>query len=98
VGYYKNGILFDRLGVNSLATSHLMPTIIRFFIGRSSPAQTLLMTDVEYTGGHTQFFGTSTSSATLTPDKFNFRRDMSKIFKSLWANPLHREAFVKSRQ
>jgi ubiquitin conjugation factor E4 B len=43
--------------------------------------------DVEATGGHTQFW-----------DKFNFRRDISRIFKSMWSNPLHREAFVKSRQ
>ncbi|WVQ67519.1 uncharacterized protein L199_005719 [Kwoniella botswanensis] len=38
------------------------------------------------TGGHTQFW-----------DKFNFRRDIQRIFKSMWENPLHREAFVKSR-
>jgi ubiquitin conjugation factor E4 B len=37
------------------------------------------------TGGHTQFW-----------DKFNFRRDISRIIKSMWSNPLHREAFVKS--
>ncbi|OCF33004.1 ubiquitin-conjugation factor E4 B [Kwoniella heveanensis BCC8398] len=42
--------------------------------------------DVEITGGHTQFW-----------DKFNFRRDIQRIFKSMWTNPLHREAFVKSR-
>ncbi|KAK8864525.1 hypothetical protein IAR55_001775 [Kwoniella newhampshirensis] len=42
--------------------------------------------DVEMTGGHTQFW-----------DKFNFRRDISRIFKSMWTNPLHREAFVKAR-
>lgn len=43
--------------------------------------------DVESTGGHTQFW-----------DKFNFRRDLSRILKAMWTNPLHREAFVKSRQ
>ncbi|WVQ99567.1 hypothetical protein IAU59_006703 [Kwoniella sp. CBS 9459] len=42
--------------------------------------------DVESTGGHTQFW-----------DKFNFRRDIQRIFKSMWTNPLHREAFVKTR-
>ncbi|WVQ80243.1 hypothetical protein IAT38_002348 [Cryptococcus sp. DSM 104549] len=42
--------------------------------------------DVEMTGGHTQFW-----------DKFNFRRDIGHIFKVMWTNPLHREAFVKSR-
>nr|XP_019046475.1 ubiquitin-conjugation factor E4 B [Kwoniella bestiolae CBS 10118]OCF25405.1 ubiquitin-conjugation factor E4 B [Kwoniella bestiolae CBS 10118] len=43
--------------------------------------------DVEATGGHTQFW-----------DKFNFsRRDIQRIFKSMWENPLHREAFVKAR-
>ncbi|ODN80543.1 hypothetical protein, variant 2 [Cryptococcus amylolentus CBS 6039] len=42
--------------------------------------------DVEATGGHTQFW-----------DKFNYRRDMGHIFKALWGNPLHREAFIKSR-
>ncbi|WVF71299.1 hypothetical protein IAT40_006102 [Kwoniella sp. CBS 6097] len=42
--------------------------------------------DVEATGGHTQFW-----------DKFNFRRDIQRIFKSMWTNPLHREAFVKTR-
>ncbi|OCF74479.1 ubiquitin-conjugation factor E4 B [Kwoniella mangroviensis CBS 8886] len=42
--------------------------------------------DVEATGGHTQFW-----------DKFNFRRDIQRIFKSMWENPLHREAFVKTR-
>lgn len=41
--------------------------------------------DVEMTGGHTQFW-----------DKFNFRRDISRIIKSMWSNPLHREAFAKS--
>ncbi|KLT45417.1 hypothetical protein CC85DRAFT_282483 [Cutaneotrichosporon oleaginosum] len=41
--------------------------------------------DVEMTGGHTQFW-----------DKFSFRRDISRIIKSMWSNPLHREAFVKS--
>ncbi|ODO06452.1 ubiquitin-conjugation factor E4 B [Cryptococcus wingfieldii CBS 7118] len=39
--------------------------------------------DVEATGGHTQFW-----------DKFNYRRDMGHIFKALWGNPLHREAFI----
>ncbi|RXK40337.1 ubiquitin-conjugation factor E4 B, partial [Tremella mesenterica] len=43
--------------------------------------------DVEMTGGHTQFW-----------DKFNFRRDISRIVKSMWENPLHREAFVQSRK
>lgn len=43
--------------------------------------------DVEATGGHTQFW-----------DKFTYRRDISRIFKSMWSNSLHREAFVKSRQ
>ncbi|KAL1411414.1 Ubiquitin conjugation factor E4 [Vanrija albida] len=42
--------------------------------------------DVEMTGGHTQFW-----------DKFSFRRDISHIIKSMWSNPLHREAFVKAR-
>ncbi|WWC70131.1 uncharacterized protein I206_104078 [Kwoniella pini CBS 10737] len=42
--------------------------------------------DVESTGGHTQFW-----------DKFNFRRNIQRIFKSMWENPLHREAFVKAR-
>ncbi|KAK4689997.1 ubiquitin conjugation factor E4 B, partial [Tremellales sp. Uapishka_1] len=42
--------------------------------------------DVEMTGGHTQFW-----------DKFSFRRDISRIIKSMWENPLHREAFIKSR-
>ncbi|WRT66506.1 uncharacterized protein IL334_003465 [Kwoniella shivajii] len=42
--------------------------------------------DVEATGGHSQFW-----------DKFNFRRDIQRIFKSMWENPLHREAFVKAR-
>lgn len=43
--------------------------------------------DVEMTGGHTQFW-----------DKFNFRRDISRIFRSMWENPLHREAFVQCRK
>ncbi|ORX35769.1 ubiquitin elongating factor core-domain-containing protein [Kockovaella imperatae] len=42
--------------------------------------------EVESTGGHTQFW-----------DKFNFRRDMSHIFRSLWDSPLFRASFVKSR-
>ncbi|WVR06923.1 hypothetical protein IAU60_003959 [Kwoniella sp. DSM 27419] len=42
--------------------------------------------NVEITGGHTQFW-----------DKFNFRRDIQRIFKSMWTNPLHRAAFVKTR-
>nr|ODN80157.1 ubiquitin-conjugation factor E4 B [Cryptococcus depauperatus CBS 7841] len=42
--------------------------------------------EVEVTGGHTQFW-----------DKFNFRRDIGHIFKSMWTNPLHRKAFIKSR-
>ncbi|WWD17165.1 hypothetical protein CI109_101603 [Kwoniella shandongensis] len=48
---------------------------------------TLIRFYIEITGGHTQFW-----------DKFNFRRDISRIFKSMWTNPLHREAFVKARQ
>lgn len=72
-GYHRRGFMFDRLGVHSVATQYLMPTLIRFFI------------DVEMTGGHTQFW-----------DKFNFRRDISHIIKSLWSNPLYREAFVQS--
>nr|XP_019011039.1 ubiquitin-conjugation factor E4 B [Kwoniella pini CBS 10737]OCF49820.1 ubiquitin-conjugation factor E4 B [Kwoniella pini CBS 10737] len=39
--------------------------------------------DVESTGGHTQFWGES--------------RNIQRIFKSMWENPLHREAFVKAR-
>lgn len=39
------------------------------------------------TGGHTQFW-----------DKFNFRRDISRIIKAMWSNPLHRQAFIQSRQ
>nr|XP_018262826.1 ubiquitin-conjugation factor E4 B [Kwoniella dejecticola CBS 10117]OBR84984.1 ubiquitin-conjugation factor E4 B [Kwoniella dejecticola CBS 10117] len=39
--------------------------------------------DVESTGGHTQFWGD--------------RRNIQRIFKSMWENPLHREAFVKAR-
>nr|KIR85337.1 ubiquitin-conjugation factor E4 B [Cryptococcus tetragattii IND107] len=74
MGYWRHGPLFDRLSILSIATVHLMPTLIRFFI------------DVEITGGHTQFW-----------DKFNFRRDIGHIFKAMWTNPLHREAFVKSR-
>jgi ubiquitin conjugation factor E4 B len=50
-------------------------------------ARRSLTADVEMTGGHTQFW-----------DKFNFRRDVSRIFKSMWANPLHREAFEQSRR
>ncbi|WWC62119.1 uncharacterized protein I303_104710 [Kwoniella dejecticola CBS 10117] len=46
----------------------------------------ILSYDVESTGGHTQFW-----------DKFNFRRNIQRIFKSMWENPLHREAFVKAR-
>lgn len=64
-----------------------MPTLIRFFIGRPFSSNTMLTADVEMTGGHTQFW-----------DKFNFRRDISKIIKAMWANPLHREAFIQSRQ
>lgn len=45
MGYWRNGPLFDRLSILSIATVHLMPTLIRFFI------------DVEITGGHTQFWG-----------------------------------------
>ncbi|CAD6576435.1 MAG: hypothetical protein TREMPRED_001677 [Tremellales sp. Tagirdzhanova-0007] len=50
------------------------------------PALIRFFIDVEVTGGHTQFW-----------DKFNFRRDISRIFKSMWENPLHREAFVQAR-
>jgi ubiquitin conjugation factor E4 B len=39
------------------------------------------------TGGHTQFW-----------DKFNFRRDISRIIKAMWSNPLHQQAFIQSRQ
>jgi hypothetical protein len=38
------------------------------------------------------------SKANLTSDKFTFRRDISRIIKAMWSNPLHRAAFVKSRQ
>ncbi|WWC89190.1 uncharacterized protein L201_004108 [Kwoniella dendrophila CBS 6074] len=46
----------------------------------------LMPTLIRFFIGHTQFW-----------DKFNFRRDIQRIFKSLWENPLHREAFVKAR-
>lgn len=45
MGYWRHGPLFDRISILSVATDHLMPTLIRFFI------------DVEITGGHTQFWG-----------------------------------------
>lgn len=45
------------------------------------------MLDVEVTGGHTQFW-----------DKFNYRRDISRIIKAMWSNPLHRQAFIQTRQ
>ncbi|KAK1924344.1 ubiquitin elongating factor core-domain-containing protein [Papiliotrema laurentii] len=50
------------------------------------PTMIRFFIDVEHTGGHTQFW-----------DKFNFRRDMSRIIRTMWNNPLHREAFIKSR-
>lgn len=57
-----------------------------------------LTTDVEATGGHTQFWGELLFTyVVLMTDKFNFRRDVNRIFKSMWTNPLHREAFVKAR-
>lgn len=85
-GYWRKGTIFDRLSVHSFSTDHLMPTLIRFWI------------DVEATGGHTQFWGEFTDRSLLMSDKFTFRRDISRIFKSMWSNSLHREAFVKSRQ
>ncbi|BEI85504.1 hypothetical protein CcaverHIS002_0509050 [Cutaneotrichosporon cavernicola] len=85
VGYWRKGPLFDQLSVLPLSTEQLMPTLIRFFIGKDRKAKWLTLSDVEMTGGHTQFW-----------DKFNFRRDISRIIKSMWSNPLHREAFVKS--
>jgi ubiquitin conjugation factor E4 B len=33
MGYWRKGALFDRLSVHPLSTQHLMPTLIRFFIG-----------------------------------------------------------------
>jgi ubiquitin conjugation factor E4 B len=86
MGYWRKGALYDRLSVHNLSTQYLMPTLIRFFIGGWKLRRSLT-TDVEMTGGHTQFW-----------DKFNFRRDVSRIFKSMWANPLHREAFEQSRR
>ena len=74
VGYFRKGTLYDTLTVDPMATTYLMPSLIRFFI------------EVEHTGGHTQFW-----------DKFNFRRDMSRIIRSLWDNPLHRQAFIQAR-
>lgn len=73
-GYFRKGMFYDNLCYHPLATQHLMPTLVRFFI------------DVEMTGGHTQFW-----------DKFNIRRDIDVIFKAMWDQPLHRDAFVKAR-
>ncbi len=83
VGYFRKGTLFERLGTHSLSTQCLMPTLIRFFIGMSARLQIFGMldeiaTDVEMTGGHTQFWGECTAIVITSLahgyiDKFNFR-------------------------
>lgn len=86
MGYHRKGTLFDRLSTHSLSLQYLMPTLIDFYIA------------VEATGGHSQFWGKLYLLSALTSDKFTFRRDIQHIWKSLWSNPLHREAFVQVLQ
>ncbi len=74
-GYFRKGILHHELSFHPLAADRLMPTLMRFF------------TDIETTGGHSQFW-----------DKFNYRRDIDGIFKAMWDNQLMRESFAKIRQ
>lgn len=68
-GYFRNGIFYDNLLYHSLSGAKLMPTLVRFFIGTPvsfngafQSDRQYLVTDVEMTGGHTQFW-----------DKFNIR-------------------------
>lgn len=35
-GYFRKGIFYENLIYHPLATEHLMPTLIRFFIGKST--------------------------------------------------------------
>jgi len=43
VGYHRKGPLFDRLSVHPLSTKHLMPVLIRFFIGKRRSIATLTL-------------------------------------------------------